>query len=114
MDNVKVNNIVKDIKTEMKIQESKFGEQNYPILDKQLIGRGSLRMSENYEIPSEDRARQLVEIHAKRNELTWMHILIEEIAEIASCETSEYLYEEIIQSAAVLVQMALSVRKNGV
>lgn len=42
-------------------------------------------MFEKYEIPSESRARALCEINFQRGTGTYMHILVEEISEVASC-----------------------------
>lgn len=106
--------IFKEIKQERFEQDAKWGEQNHPILDPVLIDRDALRMCQEYEIPSENRARQNVEVLSKRGDLTYMHILIEELSESASCGTdTKQLREELIQSAAVLVAMIESLDRNG-
>lgn len=106
-------NIFDEIKKEREKQEEKWGEQNHPILDPLLIDRDGQRMCEEYEIPSENRARQLVEIHAMRGDLTFMHVLIEEISEAASCGGDmDKLRKELIQSAAVLVAMIESIDRG--
>lgn len=87
---------------------------NIFLLDPILLNRSPQRMCEEYEIPSEDRARQLVEIHVERRDLTYFHILMEEISEVASCGSNvEELRKELIQSAAVLVAMIESLDRNG-
>ena len=107
-------NIFNEIRTEREKQEAKWGQQNHPILDPILIDRSPERMCEEYEIPSENRARQMVEIHSERGDLTYMHILIEEISESASCGSNiEELRKELIQSASVLVAMIESLDRNG-
>ena len=106
--------ILKEIKIERSKQDAKWGEQNHPILDPFLTSRESIRMCQEYEIPSEDMARQMVEIHAKRGDLTFMHILMEEISESASCGSNiKELRKELIQSASVLVAMIESLDRNG-
>lgn len=106
--------IFEEIAIERIKQEAKWGQQNHPILDPILIERGGQRMCEEYEIPSEDRARQMCEIHANRGDLTYTHILIEEISELASCGSDVVeLRKELIQSAAVLVAMIESLDRNG-
>lgn len=107
-------NIFNEIKAERERQELKWGEQDHPILDPILINLSPQRMCEEYEIPSEDRARQLVEIHDERRDLTYFHILMEEISEVASCGSNvEELRKELIQSAAVLIAMIESLDRNG-
>lgn len=107
-------NILEEIKIERAKQDFKWGQQNHPILDPVLIHRDAARMCEEYEIPSEDRARQMCETHAKRGDVTYMHILIEEISESASCGANiEELRKELIQSAAVIVAMIESLDRNG-
>lgn len=109
-----MNKILEEIQQERTRQDEKWGVQNHPILDPLLLKRSGERMCEEYEIPSENRARQLVEIHAKRGDLTYMHILMEEISEAASCGTdTTELRKELIQSAAVLVAMIESLDRNG-
>lgn len=60
-------NIFNEIRTEREKQEAKWGQQDYPILDPVLIGRSSRRMCQEYEIPSEDRAKQIVNFCAERD-----------------------------------------------
>lgn len=111
---IRMENIFNEIKEERERQEARWGQQNHPILDQTLINRKPQRMCEEYEIPSEERARQLLEIHLNRGDITYMHILIEEISEAASCgANTEELRKELIQSAAVLVAMIESLDRNG-
>jgi hypothetical protein len=106
--------IFNEIAAERERQDLKWGQQNHPILDPLLLGRLPERMCEEYEIPSKYRAIQKVEAHAERGDLTYMHILIEEISEAASCgKNVEELRIELIQSAAVLVAMIESLDRNG-
>lgn len=106
--------IFNEIKAEREKQELKWGEQNHPILDPKLLHRSPQRMCEGYEIPSESRARNLCEINHSRGTGTYMHILIEEISEAASCgSNNENLRKELIQCAAVLVAMIESLDRNG-
>lgn len=107
-------NILKELVGERERQDAKFGEQNYPTLDPKLIQRSPQRMCEEYEIPTEERAKQLVEIHAKRGDLTWMHILVEEVSEVASSmDDIDKLRKELIQVAAVSIAMIESIDKNS-
>jgi len=56
----------------------------------------------------------MVEIHAKRGDLTYMHILMEEISGAASCgSNTDELRKELIQSASVVVAMIESLDRKG-
>lgn len=106
--------ILGEVRREREKQEEKWGQQNHPILDPMLLDRPARRMCEEYEIPTEDRARQVVETHAERGTLTYMHILQEEISEAVSCGSNTVeLRKELIQCAAVLVAMIESLDRNG-
>lgn len=107
-------NIFNEIRNERTKQNAKWGEQNHPILDPVLIERDAQRMCEEYEIPSENRAKQLCDINLKRGTGTWMHILVEEVSESASCGNNiDLLRKELIQTAAVVVAMIESLDRNG-
>ncbi len=107
-------NIFNEIRKERAKQEAKWGEQNHPILDPILIEKSGQSMCKSYEIPSEDRARKMVETCAEQGNLTFMHILIEEISEAVSCGSNiDELRTELIQSASVLVAMIESLDRNG-
>lgn len=107
-------NIFKEIREEREKQELKWGEQNHPILIEKLVEWPSEAMTLEYEIPTEDRARELLEEATLNGCLSYMHILNEEISEAASCgENKEALRIELIQCAAVLVAMIESLDRNG-
>lgn len=102
-----------DVSSEMERQLEKWGDQNHPILDQLLVNRHADRMCQEYEIPTEDRARQLCEIHSRRGDVTYMHILMEEVSEAASCGTNvEALRKELVQVAAVTITAILSLDRN--
>lgn len=112
------NSIFEEIIAERDRQEKKWGQQNHPILDQVLLNTdGSCtpeRMCEEYEIPTEVRAKSLCEGNFSRGTGTYMHILIEEISEAASClKDTEALRKELIQCAAVVVAMIESLDRNG-
>lgn len=112
--NSNMENVLNEIKDERLKQEAKWGQQNHPILDPILLDRPPVRMCQEYEIPSENRARQMCETHANRGDLTYMHILMEEVSEAASCgRNTSSLRKELIQVAAVAVAMVESLDRNG-
>ena len=99
--------IIEEIKTERKNQENKWGEQNHPCLDQLLLNREGgctpQRMCEEYEIPSEHRAKFLCDNSFKFNRGTYAHIAIEEMSEVVSAFDIHKRRQEIIQLAAVCV-----------
>lgn len=101
--------VLGEIADERQRQDAKWGEQNHPSLDIVLLNRPGgctpERMAEQYEIPSEARAKFLCQTNAERGTCTYAHILIEEVAEaIAAGVTSEdALRTELVQTAAVVV-----------
>lgn len=106
--------ILEEIAAERVKQDAKWGQQNHPILDPMLLDRPGERMCEEYEIPSEQRAKNMTDIQAKRGDVTYMQILIEEISEAASCgKDVTALRKELIQGAAVMVAMIESLDRNG-
>lgn len=98
-------NVLAEVVQERIRQKAKFGDQNWPCLDQTILNGecGVLRMAEEYEIPSESRAKQLLEIALERNELTFAHILIEEVSETIGQFDIQKRREELIQVAAVAV-----------
>lgn len=106
--------IFKKIQYERTRQNEKWGEQNHPMLDPVLLNRSPERMCEEYEIPSETRAKQMCDINFRRGTGTWMHILVEEISEVASCgDNTELMRKELIQTAAVVVAMIESLDRKS-
>jgi len=86
--------ILDDIYAERQRQNDKWGEQNHP------IGNG-----QQSDIDLAIRAKETCEEATLRGEVTWRHILNEEIAEIYAETEPSRLREEMIQSAAVIVAM---------
>jgi hypothetical protein len=109
--------IFKKIHKEINDVNQKWGEQTYPIFDRTLMYREGgctpKRMCEHYEIPSETRAKFLVNNSANKDELTWMHILMEEVSEACSTCDPELLEDELIQVATMAIKAIESLRKNG-
>jgi hypothetical protein len=113
-----VDKILSEILEECNNQYKKWGEQNHPILDQVLLNReggcNPQRMCEEYEIPTENRAKFMCEESFRKGQGTFMHILIEEISEAVSClDNTETMRKELIQCGAVIVSMIDSLdRKN--
>ncbi|WP_410221916.1 hypothetical protein [Pedobacter sp.] len=106
-------NILQEIKNERLRQDAKWGQQDHPILDPVLLDRTPKRMCEEYGLPSENVAKQLCEAAHRGGYLTYMHILVEEVSEAASCgRDTQSLRHELVQVAAVAVAMIESLDRS--
>ncbi len=107
--------ILEEVKQERIRQDLKWGEQNHPSVDLTLNSRHpypSDRMCEEYEIPTESRAKFLCENSFTDNHGTWAHILVEEVSETISSPNEELRREELIQLIAVAVAWVESIDRN--
>ena len=98
--------IYEEIQAERARQDAKWGEQNHPSFDTVLMDRVGgctpQRMCEEYEIPSEMRAKYLCQ--SADRDVTWPHIAVEELCEAVSTLDEKNLRGELVQLAAVVVQ----------
>lgn len=109
-----MDNILNEIKVERQRQEAKWGQQNHPILHQFEDDHYKDLVCIAYGIPTEEQAKQMVEIASEHNNLSYMQILIEEVSEAASCQKDIVsLRKELIQVAAVTVAMIESLDRNG-
>ena len=105
--------VMSDVARERARQDAKWGVQNHPLIDQLLAaqGRPHIRFAEEYEIPTALRATVLCQTMARRGEVDWLRILIEEVsefmaaAEVAHCgpEAHAAARAELVQVAAVAV-----------
>jgi ADP-ribose pyrophosphatase len=103
--------VLADVAAERARQDDKWGEQNHPSLDQVLLRRAGgcspQRMAEEYQIPTAAAARTACNTAAERGQLTWGHILIEELAEAIEAATEHgdgrQLRDELVQTAAVTI-----------
>ncbi len=107
MSNLKISNVLNEVFNERLRQRDKWGDQNHPCLDLVLLNRSGgsspQRMCSEYEIPSESRAKYLLEAADEKGALTFAHILIEEVSEAISEFDIDKRREELVQVAAVAV-----------
>ena len=112
-----MNKIFNEITEEIKSQDAKWGEQNHPSLDQTLLNRISgcteKRMAEEYEIPNQERAKILCNIHAKRKTLTFAHIAVEELSEAICTFNESEMRKELVQLAAVIVQWVQTIDRRS-
>lgn len=102
--------VLAEITEERRRQDAKWGEQNHPDVDQVLMTRPGgctvERMAEEYEMPTANRAKYMCDQAAKKDQTTWGHILVEEVAEAieaATQESTQLLREELVQVATVAV-----------
>ena len=99
-----------EIAAERQRQDAKWGEKNHPSACPVLTGRMRLdpdRLCEEYEIPTEARAKWLCQTHSKRGDVSWPHIAVEEMSEAVAAfadGAEENGRGELVQLAAVIVQ----------
>lgn len=85
--------ILQDIINERKKQDAKWGEQHHP--DGTVSNKYSVSMANYY--------RGLCNAYAKSDIVTWKDILLEEIYEALAEDDLAKLRNELVQSAAVIV-----------
>ena len=106
--------ILKEIELETIRQVQKWGIQNHPSLNQKLLLEECTpdEMCKSYEIPTEERARELCETAANSQSVTWAHITIEELSESISAKTDTERRTELIQLAAVIASWIESIDRN--
>jgi len=108
--------IIEEIKLEREKQDGKWGEQTHPCLDQTLLNREggctSERMCENYEIPSETRAKFMCDNSFENGSGTFAHIAVEELSEVISEFDIHKRREELIQLTAVCVAWIESIDRQ--
>lgn len=109
-------NIFEEIRIERQKQNEKWGEQNHACLDVVLLNRNRKaspeRMCEEYEIPSENRAKQNCDNSFSQGRGTYAHIAVEEISEVISAFDIHKRREELIQLTAVCVAWIEKIDRN--
>lgn len=99
-------------------QHKLWGEQGHPIVDPEINEKDTssvlynIVMSQRYGTPSVDVATAKYERLSREGKLTYMDILIEEVAEVIDARTPEEQYTELIQVAAVAAQAAESLLRK--
>lgn len=112
--------VLDEVAEERRRQDRKWGRQDHPndALGSWWVGsadRGAAeRRAEHFEVPSEHRAKFLIGEAARRREVTWPHILIEEVAEaVATVHDPAKLRAELVQVAAVAVAWIEAIDRRG-
>lgn len=113
-----MDSILEEIKKERCLQDLKWGIQDHPSVDPILTGRNGgatpQRICEEYEIPTEERAKSLCNLAALKGVLTWSHILVEEVSEVISTLSDDgKRREELVQLAAVAIAWIQSIDRQN-
>lgn len=99
--------ILREVIEERKSQDSKWGEQNWPCLDQTLLNREGgcteERMCEEYDIPTQTRAKSVVDIKVERGDLTYADIALEEFCEVIGEFDPIKRRAELVQLTAVCI-----------
>lgn len=95
--------IFREIEKERIRQTEKWGEQNHPMVpvDIDVVELRSIY----YAIPTERQAKKHCDFRFEKGTGTYGDILVEELCEVIGAETPKGMREELIQLAAVCVQM---------
>lgn len=111
-----IREVLGEVFNERLAQHQKWGQQDYPILDPDYINRDHRLVAVHYGIPSCFVAQDSVAFKSQIGKLTFLDILIEEVSEVAGSNRhgdKQNLRKELIQVAAVAVQMVESLDRNG-
>ncbi len=104
----KLAGIMLEVADERKRQDLKWGEQNHPSVDQVLTDRKGgctpERMAEEYELPSENRAKQMTDNAMEKGTITFAHIAVEELVEAVCSENDTKRRVELVQLGAVILQ----------
>lgn len=95
-----------EVANERLAQDAKWGEQNHPSLPPGSPARHL------YGLPHSSLARRRCDEAARGGDLTWGHILVEEVCEAVDAPDLDDLRMELIQSAAVIVAWVESIDRN--
>ena len=108
---MKYENIFKEIEAEIERSEQKHGNQDHVLsVEPALIQRGANRMLDEYELPTEARAKYLCDTAMKKGEHTHAHIVVEELCEAIACMSDEdAMRKELIQLACVVTKWIKSI-----
>lgn len=102
MNMIQASDALDEVYAELERQHAKFGEQNHE------DGTGDREF-----IKAASRARVDCDDATDDGEVTWRHILLEEVYEALAESDLERLVEELNQVAAVAVQWRLAIQRRG-
>lgn len=102
--------IIEEIIVERARQEAKWGQQNHPIVDRNLSSTWAAHpeitaqnLALHYGVPTEENGKSRCENSFKDGSGTYMHIIVEELAEAVGAKTRQEMRVELIQTAACVI-----------
>lgn len=108
--------ITLSVHNEVVRQDEKFGDQTQkPSVTTGPAFDGSTWRYDyaDYEIPCEARAKNNCKIAHERGRGSWMHVAVEELAEVLEAKTPEERRKELVQLAAVCVNWIHAIDNGG-
>lgn len=96
--------VLSEILNERRYQLAKWGEESHQYVTLKVFRSDDIQaeIPKEYGIPTEDQAKQRLNKAVENEDLSWAHILVEEVSEaIASAKDPNALRSELIQVAAV-------------
>jgi len=104
--------IFDQVSEELDRQLVKWGVQDHPCFDPLLTSPTAVKRNVWYEMPTEERAKFLCQLAEKKGNLSWTHILVEEVAEAIAEPDESKRRVELIQCIAVLVSWIESIDRR--
>lgn len=95
--------IAREVSVERTRQDLKFGTNRHlPVVSVHSLDPGWFETpADFYGLPSSKKARRLCDQETETGDLSWGHVLVEELAEVLDAKTDEERREELVQLAAV-------------
>lgn len=113
----KIDEIIDGALVERALAIEKHGNRHLPSLCEVLLNRpGGCdpdRMNAEYEMPTEARAKMLTENARRANELSWSHILVEELAEVISAKDEKSRRKELLQMIGTAIVWVQDIDNQG-
>lgn len=108
--------ILDEVVAERKRAVEKHGELHLPSVCQILLNRpggcSPARMCDEYDLPSENRAKYLTEHARENNELTWAHVATEELSEAISAKDDSERRKELVQLAGAILVWIQDIDRN--
>ena len=109
--------IYEEILLERHLQDEKWGIQDHPSVSKNIVlgpsSNPSEKVSRYYGLPTVDKAKYIADEAAKKGDITWSHIAVEELCEVVGADNDVHRRHELVQLAAVCIAWIQSIdRKN--
>lgn len=110
------NPIYEEILTERNLQDEKWGVQNHPSVSPNIVKGPNSNLSErinrHYGIPTVDKAKYSADEAARKGDLSWSHIAVEELCEAIGADNEIHRRHELVQVSAVVIAWIESIDRK--